>query len=158
MSDLPSDVAGKLLALVVITDEKHPTYSNREIRTRKTCRKTCNRRFWGRNASFEHSSNKQQLPFFKSHISPALSKTSPEYFAQKIAAISLYGSSPLSGSSASNNPERASVKRAAPCVVSSRTGALTSRASSAATKRRKNSKAAALGRVVPCSAIDNFRR
>ena len=73
-------------------------------------------------------------------------------------AILPYGSSSLSGSSASKNPERVSVKRAAPCVVSSRTGALMSKASSAATKRRKNSKAATLCRVVPCSAIDNFGR
>ena len=33
------------VAQPVITDEKHPTYSNREILTRKACRKTSNRRF-----------------------------------------------------------------------------------------------------------------
>ena len=34
------------VAQSVITDEKHPTYSNREILTRKTCRKTRNRRLF----------------------------------------------------------------------------------------------------------------
>jgi len=74
------------VAQPVITDEKHPTYSNREIHTRKTRRETRNRRFFRRNASFEHSSNKPQFPLFQSHISPALSKTNSEYFKRKICS------------------------------------------------------------------------
>jgi hypothetical protein len=42
--------------------------------------------FSRRNASFEHSSNKQQFPLFESHISPAFSKTNPEYFKRKICS------------------------------------------------------------------------
>jgi hypothetical protein len=39
-----------------------------------------------RNASFEHSSNKQQFLLFESHISPAFLKTNPEYFKRKIGS------------------------------------------------------------------------
>jgi hypothetical protein len=41
-------VAQSRVAQPVITDEKHLTYSNREIHTRKICRKTRIRRFWKR--------------------------------------------------------------------------------------------------------------
>jgi hypothetical protein len=68
------------VAQPVITDEKHPTYSNREILTRKTCRKRVIADFLRRNANFEHSSNKPQFPLFESHIAPAFSRTNPEYF------------------------------------------------------------------------------
>jgi len=42
--------------------------------------------FYRRNASFEYSSNKQQFLLFESHISPAFSKTNPEYFKRKIGS------------------------------------------------------------------------
>jgi hypothetical protein len=45
--------------------------------------------FLRRNASFEHSSNKQQFPLFESHISPAFLKTNPEYFKRKYAPSTL---------------------------------------------------------------------
>ena len=42
--------------------------------------------FVRRNASFEHSSNKPQFSLFESYISPAFSKTNPEYFKRKIGS------------------------------------------------------------------------
>jgi hypothetical protein len=52
----------------------------------KPAERTRNCRFLKRNANFEHSSNKQQFPLFESHISPAFSKTNPEYFKRKMGS------------------------------------------------------------------------
>jgi len=71
------------LGKLVITDEKHPTYSIGKYSPEKPAEKRVIADFFRRNASFEHSSNKQQFLLFESHISPAFSKTNPEYFKRK---------------------------------------------------------------------------